>query len=92
MRGLERDRKGGIDRTTDGRNGERDKRTDTGCTHRSVTLDPLCSLYGVVEAGPAQVNILGVLEGGQQLQQTGYNHIVIIIHMAEPPGRRRERE
>lgn len=54
-------------------------------TDRSVALHPLCSLYGMVQTGPAQVDVLAVMVWGQQSQQTGQDHIVIIIHMAEPP-------
>ena len=54
-------------------------------TDRSITLDPLCCLDWMVQTGPAQVHILAVVVGGEQLQQAGQDHVVIIIHVAEPP-------
>ncbi len=53
--------------------------------HRSVALDPLRNLYGMIQTGSAQINVLGVRIRRQQLQQTGQDHIVIIIHVTEPP-------
>lgn len=56
-------------------------------TDRSVTLDPLCSLYWMIQTGPAQVDILAVVVGGEQPTQTGQDDVVIIIHVAEPPSK-----
>lgn len=55
-------------------------------TDRSVTLDPLCSLDSMVQTGPAQVDILAVVVGGEQPQQAGQDDVVIVIHVAEPPA------
>lgn len=54
-------------------------------THQTVTLDPLCSLYRVIQTGPAQVDVLAVVVRREQLQQAGQDHVVVIIHVAEPP-------
>lgn len=56
-----------------------------GVAHRSITPDPLRSLYRVVETRPAQVHILRVGIGGEQLQQTPQDDIIIVIHVTEPP-------
>lgn len=57
-----------------------------GDTHHLVLADPLCGLDGSVQAGLADVDILGVQVAGQQPQQGPQVDVVIIIHMAEPPG------
>lgn len=40
-------------------------------TDWSVTLDSLCSLYRVIQTGPAQVDVLAVVVGREHLQQAG---------------------
>lgn len=55
-------------------------------THGSTSLDPLGSLDGVVQAGPPQVDVLAGREAGQQVQQAIGVHVVVVIHVAEPPG------
>lgn len=57
-------------------------------THRAVVSDPLSSFNRMVQAGPAQVDILAVVVGGQQLQQAGEDHVVVVIHVAKPPAKR----
>ncbi|TNN49582.1 hypothetical protein EYF80_040200 [Liparis tanakae] len=42
-------------------------------------------LDGMIQTGPAQVDILAVVVGGEQPQQAGQDDVVIIIHVAEPP-------
>lgn len=57
-------------------------------THHLGLADPLRGLDGPVQAGLAQVDVLCVRVTGQQPQQGPHVHVVIIIHVAEPPGKR----
>lgn len=57
-------------------------------TDRAVILDPLGSFDRMIQAGPAHVDVLAVVIGGEQLQQAGKDHVVIVVHVAEPPGKR----
>lgn len=54
-------------------------------TYRAIIFDPLRSFNGMIQAGPAQVDILAVVVGREQLQQTRQDHIVIVIHVTKPP-------
>lgn len=56
-------------------------------TDRAVVLDPLGSLDRMIQAGPAHVDVLAVVIGGEQLQQAGKDHVVIVVHVAKPPGK-----
>lgn len=56
-----------------------------GGTDRAVVGPRLRSVDRPVQAGPADVDIEGLGEGFQQLQQRPWVHIVVVIHMAEPP-------
>lgn len=57
-------------------------------TDRAVISDPLGSFNRMIQAGPAQVDILAVVVGGEQLQQARKDHVVIVVHVAKPPGKR----
>lgn len=61
-----------------------------GDTHHFVLADPFCGLDGPVQAGLADVHVLGVGIAGQQPQQRPEVDVVIIIHVAEPPEHRRD--
>lgn len=61
-------------------------------THHLALADPLCGLDGPVQAGLAEVDVLRVRVAGQQLQQGPHVHVVIIIHVAEPPAGRQGRQ
>lgn len=41
----------------------------------------------MIQAGPAHVDVLAVVIGGEQLQQAGQDHVVIVVHVAKPPGK-----
>lgn len=41
----------------------------------------------MIQAGPAHVDVLAVVIGGEQLQQAGKDHVVIVVHVAKPPGK-----
>lgn len=56
-----------------------------GDTHHFVLADPFCGLDGPVQAGLADVHVLGVGIAGQQPQQCPEVDVVVIIHVAEPP-------
>lgn len=53
-------------------------------THHPVLTDTLGGLDGPVQAGLANVDVLGVRVAGQQPQQGAQVDVVVIIHMAEP--------
>lgn len=53
--------------------------------HRAVVGPGLRSADRPVQAGPAYVDVASLWEGFQQLQQCPWVHIVVVIHVAEPP-------
>lgn len=55
-----------------------------GDTHHFVLADPFCGLDGPVQAGLADVHVLGVGIAGQEPQQRPEVDVVVIIHVAEP--------
>lgn len=59
--------------------------TALGDTHHFVLADPFRGLDGPVQAGLADVHILGVGIAGQQPQQRPEVDVVVIIHVTEPP-------
>ena len=57
-------------------------------THHLALADPLRGLDGPVQAGLAQVDVLRVRVADQQPQQGPHVHVVVVVHVAEPPGAR----
>lgn len=54
-------------------------------TYHFVVPKSLCSLNRPVQAGFANVQVLSVRVLWQELEKCPDIHIVVIIHMAEPP-------
>jgi len=54
--------------------------------HHLVLADSLRSLDGPVQAGLPDVDVLRVGVAGEQLHQRPHVHVVVIVHMAEPPA------
>lgn len=60
-------------------------RRSQGGTDRAVVGPRLRSVDRPVQAGSTYVDVEGRREGFEQLQQSLWVHIVVIIHVAEPP-------
>lgn len=59
-------------------------------THHLIVPQPLCGLYGPVQAGFTEVHVLGVGVLGQELHQSPNIHVVVIIYVTEPPKKQKE--
>ncbi len=59
-------------------------------TYHLIVPQPLCGLYGPVQAGFTKVHVLGVGVLGQELHQSPNIHVVVIIYMTEPPKKQKQ--
>lgn len=53
--------------------------------------EPLRGLDGALQAGPADVDVVCVRVLRQQPQQRAHVHVVVVVHVAEPPAAAEDR-